>query len=446
MPKKHAWLAFTEWANEYGPVMYLSSMGSSIIVLSSLEVISDLFDKKSAMYSDRPLAPMAGEFAGFRKYTAFMPYCHRHREGRKLILGELNARKLPSLQAVQEEKTAEFLSRMAQTPSDFRGHVRWLVAAIVLQIAFGLTAGGSDDPFVLKMAETMENLSEVTAPGAYLVDSLPFLKHVPEWFPGAAFKIKGREVREFVARLEQDLYLVTLAQLERGETTSSFVADFLNGHRDATTEEKDFCREVATNFYGAGTDTTISAILSFILIMAQHPHIQRKAQEEIDAVVVGRPPRCNDRQNTPYLEAVLKEVHRWHPVLPIALPHQVLQEDVYAGYRIPAGCTVFANTWAIFHDPELYPLPNEVIPERYLGKTDGTLNPDPRDFAFGYGRRVCPGRVLAEDTLFIAAATLLASFNISNALPLKGDKIAYTSGIISRPEDFACRILPRKTS
>lgn len=41
--------------------MYLSSMGSSIIVLSSLEVISDLFDKKSAMYSDRPLAPMAGE-------------------------------------------------------------------------------------------------------------------------------------------------------------------------------------------------------------------------------------------------------------------------------------------------------------------------------------------------------------------------------------------------
>lgn len=108
------------------------------------------------------------------------------------------------------------------------------MAAIVLQIAFGLTAGGSDDPFVLKMAETMENLSEVTAPGAYLVDSLPFcershvpqgpliqkltitwptVKHVPEWFPGAAFKIKGREVREFVARLEQDLYLVTLAQL-----------------------------------------------------------------------------------------------------------------------------------------------------------------------------------------------------------------------------------------
>ena len=80
------------------------------------------------------------------------------------------------------------------------------------------------------------------------------------------------------------------------------------------------------------------------------------------------------------------------------------------------------------------------------------VNPDPRDFAFGYGRRceprasvyhlllraylllapgrVCPGRVLAEDTLFVSAASLLASFDITDARPLKGDKIGYTGGII----------------
>lgn len=103
---------------------------------------------------------------------------------------------------------------------------------------------------------------------------------------------------------------------------------------------------------------------------------------------------------------------------------------------------------AILHDPELYPVPDEVQPERYLNKVDNHVNPDPRDFAFGYGRRcvsralvwspycahlgfrVCPGRVLAEDTLFISAASLLASFNISNARPLKGDRIGYTGGII----------------
>lgn len=44
--------------------------------------------------------------------------------------------------------------------------------------------------------------------------------------------------------------------------------------------------------------------------------------------------------------------------------------------------------------------------------------------------RVCPGRVLAEDTLFIAAASVLASFDISDAVPLKGEKIGYAGGVI----------------
>ena len=65
---------------------------------------------------------------------------------------------------------------------------------------------------------------------------------------------------------------------------------------------------------------TASALLSFFLIMAQHPNIQRKAQAELDAVVGDRPPKCSDRKSMPYLEALLKEVHRWRPVLPIGAP------------------------------------------------------------------------------------------------------------------------------
>ena len=44
--------------------------------------------------------------------------------------------------------------------------------------------------------------------------------------------------------------------------------------------------------------------------------------------------------------------------------------------------------------------------------------------------RVCPGRMLAEDTLFVAAASVLASFDVSNAVPLNGSKIGYAGGII----------------
>ena len=112
---------------------------------------------------------------------------------------------------------------------------------------------------------------------------------------------------------------------------------------------------------------TVSSILSFFLIIAQNPAIQHRAQEEVDTVTCeqGRPPKCCDRQHMPYLDAVLKEVYRCNPVLPLgegreaqtlynqmlltcrsqALPHYLRCEDVYAGYCIPAGSTVFGNTW-----------------------------------------------------------------------------------------------------
>ncbi|KZT66841.1 cytochrome P450 [Daedalea quercina L-15889] len=444
IPNECSWLTFARWAKTYGPVMYISVVGSPIIVLSSREAITDLLEKKNLIYSDRPVIPMAGELAGCKKYTAMLPYCPRHREGRKMILGALSARKAPELHAIQEAKAVEFVSRLLRTPIEYRAHIRWLVAASVLQIGYGIKADAPDDPYLLAVAKSLKGFSEMVAPGVYLVDGFPSLKYIPEWFPGAHFKRRAREVGETISEIEKSLYQVAQEAVERGEATPSFVADFLTQHPGATPEERELCREVAAQFYGAGSDTTVSALLSFFLIMAQCPHVQQKAQAEVDAVVGDRSPKCSDRDSMPYLEAVLKEVHRWNPVLPIALPHQVRHEDTYASYRIPTGSTVFANTWAVLHDPTLYPDPEQVIPERYIDGSDPSLNPDPRDFSFGYGRRVCPGRSLAEDTLFIVAASVLAAFNLSSAVPLKGEKIKYHGGIINHPDEFRCTISPRR--
>ena len=227
MPREHSWLAFTEWANVYGqssfalrrgslldtdisgPIMHLSVLGSSFIVLSSREVVVDLLEKRSTMYSDRPVIPMAGELwvvtcylgfpshtefnyrAGMDRFVALLPYGHRLREGRKLILGTVNTRRASELHAVQEAKTADFISRLAREPSEFRAHIRWcvfsltlriscsvycygrLVAAIVMQVTYGLAADRSDDPFIISIAKALKDFSDVAAPGAYLVDVLP---------------------------------------------------------------------------------------------------------------------------------------------------------------------------------------------------------------------------------------------------------------------------------
>ena len=80
--------------------------------------------------------------------------------------------------------------------------------------------------------------------------------------------------------------------------------------------------------------------------MMSNPEAQRKAQEELDEKVGrNRLPDFLDKDNLPYLNALIKEVMRFYSVIPFGVPHGALVEDVYKGMRIPKGSTVAANTW-----------------------------------------------------------------------------------------------------
>ena len=85
---------------------------------------------------------------------------------------------------------------------------------------------------------------------------------------------------------------------------------------------------------------------SFFLVMALHPHVVRKAQEELDRVVGNeRLPELSDWENLPYISALLKELLRWACPLPFGIPKRTMQDDVYEGYFIPAGVTIIENIW-----------------------------------------------------------------------------------------------------
>jgi cytochrome P450 len=80
--------------------------------------------------------------------------------------------------------------------------------------------------------------------------------------------------------------------------------------------------------------------------MTLYPEVQRKAQEEIDAVVgTHRLPNIDDRDSLPYIDSLLKEVLRWGPATPLAGPHRVTRDDEHDGYFIPEGTSVIVNVW-----------------------------------------------------------------------------------------------------
>ena len=99
---------------------------------------------------------------------------------------------------------------------------------------------------------------------------------------------------------------------------------------------------------------------------------------------------------------------------------------------------------AILHNPDLYPDPETFKPERFLNE-DGTFRDDPTlSLAFGAGKRICPGRQLAEATLFVVAASVLSVFNVTKARDENGHEIpvspAMQSDAVSRCVAFAVAI------
>lgn len=98
--------------------------------------------------------------------------------------------------------------------------------------------------------------------------------------------------------------------------------------------------------------------------MILHPDVQRKAQKELDAILIeGRLPNLTDKASLPYIDCILKEVYRWRPVAPLSMvffpqsfivfiglvdAHTSLVDDVYQGCIIPAGSVIMANAWWVY--------------------------------------------------------------------------------------------------
>ena len=82
--------------------------------------------------------------------------------------------------------------------------------------------------------------------------------------------------------------------------------------------------------------------------MALNPHVVRKAQQELDRVVGSeRLPDFSDEEDLPYISATTKELLRWACPFPIGIPKRVMEDDIYNGYRIPAGATIVENLWYV---------------------------------------------------------------------------------------------------
>ncbi|KAF9475163.1 cytochrome P450 [Pholiota conissans] len=443
----HLWFTLTAWAQKYGNVMHLKAFNKDMIVISSLDDAIELMEKRSNNYSDRPYIPMT-DLMGWSFGTAFKPYgpvWHAHRRLMQQMYKPATSLKY---RPIQTEKVHDLLVGLLDSPEDFMTHIKTLSTATIMAIIYGYQVAPKHDEFQVLAEEATEAICESTYPGTALVNILPFLSIVPAWFPGAGFQRFAQWSTGLVNRMVNVPYEYVLTGLAAGTATPCLVASLAENCK--TEEDHTLLKEWAATGYVAGADTTTSALGTFIYAMATHPTVQKKAQEELDRIVgADRLPNFDDEASLPYVQAILREVARWRPVTPLSIFHATNSDDVYNGHYIPAGTTIVPNVWAMTRDPTKYKDPEEFNPDRFLN-ADNELNDDEVTYAFGFGRRLCPGRHMASATVWLSIATILSTFDIRPPKDAAGMDISladvkHSGGLISHVVPFECNITPRSS-
>ncbi|KAG2360788.1 cytochrome P450 [Suillus spraguei] len=450
MPRIKPWLIFTEWGRKYGDITHIEVLGRHIMVLNSVKTAMEIMDSKSTLYSDRPILPMAGELVGWKDSLPFLPYGDRFRQQRRNFHKVIGSRAAVDVyNEIEEVETRRFLKRVLAKPDQLQEHVRHTACAVILRISHGYEVKENDDPFVDLANRVTEHCSQATAPGAFMVDILPFLAKVPAWFPGAGFKRIACEWHGALEEMVSAPHQFVKDQMIAGIAPTSFTSNLLEGSH-VSADQEHTVKWSAFSLYAGGSDTTISAIYSLFLAMTLFPDVQKKAQAEIDAVVgPDRLPSFADRDSLPYIEALVKEVMRWNVVFPTGFPHCVAEDDIHDGYYIPKGSLVIPNMWFMLNDPRTYVNPSQFDPERFLAKDGKEPETEPRTICFGFGRRICPGLHLADASTWISTAMSLAVFDISKVIENGVEIIPEVEplpGTASHPKPFKCSIKPRSAA
>ncbi|KAF8899433.1 cytochrome P450 [Infundibulicybe gibba] len=461
--RRSPWLKSFEWAKQHGDLIHIHIFGRHIMVANSAKVTADLLQKRSRIYSDRPQVEML-DVMGWGFDMAFMHYDDpRFRKHRRLFSHRFGPQGALSFQPTQESQAQHLLRNLLDTPEMFASHLTDFTISIISTAMYGDGVMQNNDELVQASMAAVDMLAEEVFFGAILLFAFPSLRHLPSWFPGAGFKRVAARCREMTRVLEDLPIMLVKDALSRGVATQCWTTDLLED--SALDASEDDIKAVTTTAFAAGIHTVESALKSFFLAMVLYPDVQRRAQAEIDRVVGvnGRLPSFEDRPLLPYVAAICCEVLRWHPPTPLGedrmiyvdcltsyvhsgVPHAVMEDNEYNGYLIPKGEGPRLRNRAITHDERVFASPDSFIPERFID-ADGLLI-DGVPPAFGYGRRVCPGQQMAEATLWIAASSVLATFNISKAVDEYGQEVEvgenYTSmGLIVQPLPFQCSITPR---
>ncbi|VAH13183.1 unnamed protein product [Triticum turgidum subsp. durum] len=408
-------------SERYGPLMYLRFGSVPVVVGSSVEMAKFFLKTHDVVFTGRPKTA-AGKYTTYNyrdiTWSQYGPYW---RQARKICLTELfSVKRLESYEYIRREELRALLRDLHGASGrvvTLKDYLSTLSLNVISRMMLGKNyldkeAAGSaittPDEFRW-MLDELFLLNGVLNIG----DSIPWL----DWMDVQGYVKRMKKLSKMYDRFLE--HVVDEHNERRSREGESFVAKdmvdvLLQVASDPNLEVKlsrGGVKAFIQDLLAGGTESSTVTVEWAISELLKKPEIFGKATEELDRVVG----RCrwvteDDIPSLPYVDAIMKEAMRMHPVVPLLVPRLSREDTTVGGYDIPAGTRVHISVWSIGRDPALWDAPEHFMPERFL---DSKLDVNGQDYEllpFGSGRRMCPGYSLGLKVIQMSLANLLHGF------------------------------------
>lgn len=358
---------------KYGEVFTLRLIpgGRPLVLFTTPEATKEIFAGDPAVFhagkGNAVLGPIMGQ------HSLLLQDGVEHHRARKLVMPAFLGHALRGYRSMVAEVAAAEVDGWADG-EEFASLERMnrLTLEVILRVVFGVT-----DEKRLAALRPRVNATVDINPGILLGWAYPWLQKFGPW----------RRTVDNQVELDRLMYAEirerrTATDVEdRKDVLSRLMAAGDPEQPDDRLDDTELRDQLVTLLL-AGHETTASALSWALYELGRAPELLRRSQAAADA---------GDSDGLAWLEAVLKESMRLHPIIPMVV-RTLMEPTNVAGLDLPAGTTVGPSILMSHQQESNFPDPDRFLPERFLPELSGTEAPSLHVWIpFGGGVRRCIG-------------------------------------------------------
>ncbi|XP_069489443.1 cytochrome P450 2A6-like [Ambystoma mexicanum] len=433
-------------SEKYGPVFTVHLGFRRAVVLWGYDAVKEALVDQGEAFSGRGTVATFGSV--LKDHGVNFSEGTRWKELRRfsvLTMGNLGVGKRSIKEKIREEAQhlIDELKSTGELPFDPAFHISNAVANVTCSVLFGNRFDYQDKEFhdLLRMMNVL------------FVESSSSFAQLYTMFTNIMDHLPGPHQKACQALRNIQTFCKRRVEINQKTFDPSDPRDFIDHFLIKMEKEKDnpsteyFMKNLVCTILGlfiGGSETVSITIRHALLFFLKYPEIEEKILAEIDCVIGrARIPAIEDKSNMPYTDAVIHEIQRFTDLVPLGVPHRVLEDTSFRGFLLPKGTEIYPILSSVHRDPTQFKDPETFDPGHFLDE-NGKFKKSNAFMPFSAGKRNCTGESMAKMELFIYITAILQSFKlVLHGDPKDIDVRPRMNGFLHIPVNYELKVIPR---